>query len=94
MSTLDRLEVIILIVEVRWSSHPFQHHTTHNTAEHQKHFLNRNYGVKRTYHFIQKTCWIYAGGAQVMCLMFKVGTLRYFTTERVDDIAFYPIMEV
>ena len=35
LSTLDRLEVIILIVEVRWSPHPFQHRTTHNTDKHQ-----------------------------------------------------------
>ena len=38
LSTLDRLEVIILIVEVRWSPPAFQHHTTHNTTEHKKSF--------------------------------------------------------
>ena len=38
LSTLDRLEVIILIVEVRWSSLPFQHHTTRNTAEIKNNF--------------------------------------------------------
>ena len=33
-------------------------------------------------------------GGYVMSQMFKVWALWYLTGERVDDIAFYPIMEV
>ena len=43
LSTLDRLEVIILIVEVRWSPHPLstpynttQHHTTPYNTQHDR----------------------------------------------------------